>query len=82
VYALINTKPLSSTGTGQNYGIDITLERPFANNYYYCSLDLYFKSTYTTYKAKPMTDIRPHYQMNLVGGKEFYLNKRMHNLIA
>lgn len=83
VYALYGTKPLISTGTGQNYGIDLVLERPFADNYYVLLTGSLYKSTYTTYKEETY---RSHfdrtYQLNIVAGKEFYLDKKKHSLIG
>ena len=52
VYSLLDTKPLVSEGTGKNYGADISLERPFANNFYVLATGSIFKSTYTTYGGK------------------------------
>lgn len=75
VYSLLDTKPLVSEGTGKNYGADISLERPFANNFYVLATGSIFKSTYTTYGGKEYnTRFNRGYTFNIVGGKEFKLN--------
>ncbi len=75
VYSLLDTKPLVSEGTGKNYGVDISLERPFANNFYVLATGSIFKSTYTTYGGKEYnTRFNRGYTFNIVGGKEFKLN--------
>lgn len=39
-------KPLVNEGVGKNYGIDLTLERPLANGYYFLLSGSLFKSEY------------------------------------
>jgi hypothetical protein len=75
VYALMNTsQPLVSEGTGANYGVDLSLERPFANDYYLLGTGSLYKSTYTNYKGERYnTRFNRGYQLNIVGGKEFRL---------
>ncbi len=83
VYSLIGTKQLISTGTGRNYGIDITVERPFANNYYFLVTGSLYRSTYTNYKGDTYNGhFNRTYQCNVVAGKEFYLDKRKHELLG
>jgi hypothetical protein len=75
VFSLINTNPLVSTGTGKNYGLDLTLERPFINNYYVLATGSIFKSEYTAYNGATYSSYYNRgYQANLVGGKEWNLN--------
>jgi hypothetical protein len=65
-------KPLISKGTGDNYGIDISLERPFANNYYILATGSLYKATYTDYSSNTYnTRFNRGYQVNFIGGKEF-----------
>jgi hypothetical protein len=77
LFSLLDTKPLSSTGTGKNYGVDITLERPLADDFYLLFTGSLFRSTYTTYSG---VEYRSHYdrgyQLNAIGGKEFSLSKK------
>lgn len=83
LYSLNDTKPLISTGTGQNYGIDMVFEKPFADNYYILLTGSLFKSTYTTYKGETYNGhFDRTYLLNLVAGKEFYLNSRKRSLVG
>jgi len=73
--ALIGTKPLVSEGTGKNYGIDISLERPFANGFYLMAAGSLYRSTYTDYAGNEYnTKFNRGFQFNLIGGKEWKLN--------
>jgi len=83
VYSLLGTKQLVSKGKGQNYGIDLSIERPFANNYYVLATGSVFKSTYTTYAGQTYNSrFDRGYQFNIVGGKEFKLNNNGRSLIG
>lgn len=76
MYSLYNTSQLVSEGTGQNYGIDFSFERAFLNNYYFMSTTSLYKSTYTDYSGDEYsTTFDRGYQVNVLGGKEFKLNK-------
>lgn len=76
IYSLFNTGQLVSDGTGQNYGVDLSLERPFSNNYYLNLTASLFKSTYTNYTGDRYSTIFDRgYQLNLLGGKEFKLSR-------
>lgn len=76
VYSLLETtSPLVSEGKGDNYGVDLSFERPFMNNYYVLATGSLYKSTYTNYKGDVYnTRYNRGYQLNLIGGKEFRLN--------
>ncbi|HEY1032345.1 MAG TPA: carboxypeptidase regulatory-like domain-containing protein [Flavipsychrobacter sp.] len=84
IYSLMRTKKeLVNDGTGRNYGIDISLERPFANNYYVIATGSVFNSTFTTYKGERYsTQYNRGYQMNLIGGKEFKLSANGRRVIG
>lgn len=84
IYSLMRTKKqLVNEGTGRNYGIDISLERPFANNYYVIATGSVFNSTFTTYKGERYsTQYNRGYQMNLIGGKEFKLTSNGRRIIG
>lgn len=72
--SLLGTKPLVSDGAGENYGVDITIERPFINDYYIIATGSVFKSTYTDYMHNTYnTRYDRGTQLNLIGGKEFKL---------
>ncbi len=70
------TVDLTNEGVGKNYGVELTLEKNFSNNYYF----LFTGSLYDSkYKAKDNqwrnTKYNNHYALNLLGGKEFVLNR-------
>lgn len=68
-------KELVSKGTGKNYGVDLSFERPFANSYYLIATGSVYKSTYTNYAGNEYnTRYNRGYQANLIGGKEFKIN--------
>lgn len=75
-YSLLDTKPLVSNGTGRNYGIDMSIERPLNNGYYLLATGSLFRSLYTTYAGQEYNTLfNRGYQVNVLGGKEFRLNK-------
>lgn len=83
IYSLYGTNQLVSDGTGQNYGIDLSIERPFANNYYFLTTGSLFRSTYTDYYGDTYhTTFDRGYQLNLVGGKEFKLGRNGRKILG
>ncbi len=83
IYTLAATEKLTSDGTGQNYGIDFSFERPFANNYYFTLTSSLYKSTYTTYGGQEYnTMFNRGYQLNMLGGKEFKVGKNKKNVLG
>lgn len=71
---LIGTKPLVSKGTGNNYGIDISLERPFTNGFYLIAAGSLYKSNYKDYAGNEYnTKFNRGYQLNIISGKEWKL---------
>lgn len=83
LFSLIDSKPLVSKGTGQNYGVDVTLEKPLADDYYVLIAGSLFRSLYTTFSGETY---RGHfdrgYQVNVVGGKEFNIKRRGKTIIG
>ncbi len=81
-YSLINssewftTVGLNNGGYGRNYGLELTVERFFANNYYYLATASIYQSEY---KASDdvwrNTRYNGNYNMNFLFGKEFQLKK-------
>ncbi len=82
-YSLINsvegytTRELVNKGTGYNYGLELTLERYFADNYYYMLSTSLFESKY---KALDGVERNSRFNVNYLGnvlfGKEFLLATR------
>ncbi|HMZ99809.1 MAG TPA: TonB-dependent receptor, partial [Ferruginibacter sp.] len=73
VYGLVSVdSALVSKGKGTNYGIDLSVEKPFSHNFYFLFTSSLFRSTYTTYSGKEFnTRYARNYQVNLVAGKEW-----------
>ncbi|MFT2011095.1 TonB-dependent receptor [Pontibacter sp. 13R65] len=77
-FATINEGPdfnyveLVNAGTGNNYGIELTLERFFKNNFYYLLNGTIYNSTYKTLEGKERnTPYNGKYLVNVLFGKEF-----------
>ncbi|RYZ19190.1 MAG: hypothetical protein EOP49_48710, partial [Sphingobacteriales bacterium] len=83
-YSLLSTKSrLVSEGTGTNYGLDLSLERPFESGWYMLASGSVYKSTYETYGgAVYNTRFNRGYQANLIGGKEFRLGTNGKRLLG
>lgn len=79
LYSLMEAdQPLVSEGTGENYGIDLSIERPFYKGYYILATGSLFTSSYTNYKGdKYNTRYNRGHQLNLIGGKEFKVGKNI-----
>ncbi len=76
VYSLNNTNKLVSEGTGQNYGIDMSIERSFADAWYVLATGSLFKSTYQDYYGDEYnTTYNRGHQLNIIGGKEFKVSR-------
>lgn len=75
-YDLTDIGPLVSSGTGKNYGVDISLEKPFNKNYFFLATGSLYASKYTNYNNKEFnTRYNRNYQVNLVTGKEWKRKK-------
>lgn len=63
---------LVNKGTGQNYGLEITLERFFADNYYFLINGSLFNSTYKSLEGVERNTIyNGNYLINALAGKDF-----------
>jgi hypothetical protein len=68
---------LVNTGTGQNYGAEITLQKFFDKSFYFMFSGTVFNSTYTGSDGiERSTSYNGNYIFNLLGGKEFQLNPK------
>ena len=84
IFSLMATKQqLVSDGKGSNYGVDISLERPFGNGYYILTSGSIYKSTYTNYNGDEYnTRFNRGYTINFTGGKEFKLTANGRKLVG
>ncbi len=63
---------LVNEGTGKNYGIELTLERFLANNYYFLVNGSLYNSTYKSLEGvERNTQYNGNYLVNVLMGKEF-----------
>ena len=63
---------LVNEGTGENYGIEITFERFFNNNYYYLINGSVYNSTYKSLEGvERNTQYNGNYLVNVLCGKEY-----------
>ena len=67
---------LVNTGTGENYGIEFTLEKFLSNNFYFLSTVSLFQSKYKPYSGTERnTAFNNNYVVNVLGGYEFKIAK-------
>jgi hypothetical protein len=68
---------LVNNGTGNNYGIELTIERFFGKGYYYLITGSVFDSKYKgSDKIERNTAFNTGYAANFLAGKEFSLNRK------
>jgi hypothetical protein len=74
---------LVSKGTGRNYGVELTLEKFFTNNYYFLVTSSLYNSKYTAADGvERNTRFNGNHILNILGGKEFKVGKEKGNLIG
>jgi hypothetical protein len=67
---------LVNAGTGRNYGLEITLEKYFSNNYYFLLTTSLFDSKYKgSDNIERNTPFNNRYVINLLAGREFRLGR-------
>lgn len=75
---------LVNEGTGKNYGVELTIEKIFSNNYYYLFNASLFESKYTALDGiERNTQYNGNYLINFLIGKEFpNVGKHKRNTLA
>ncbi|GAB3193871.1 hypothetical protein ABID22_000417 [Pontibacter aydingkolensis] len=77
------TDSLVNTGTGRNYGLEMTLEKFFTNNYYFLLTTSLYDSRYTAADGiERDTRFNGNYIVNFLAGKEFKVGQNKQNLIG
>lgn len=72
--------PMVNEGTGQNYGLEITLERYYHRKFYFMLTGSIYQSKYTAMDGiERDTRYNANYASNLVIGKEFKLHSNKKN---
>lgn len=75
-------EPLANTGTGTNYGLELTLERKFARNYYYLINTSFYESKYEASDGiERNTRFNGKFAYNILAGKEYKVGKNGKNNI-
>ena len=73
----------TSDGNGRNIGIDLTIERFFADKYYFLVTGSLFDSKYSVTKGEWLnTRFNGNYQLNILGGVELPIGKNKNNLLG
>jgi len=77
------TDTLASGGKGRNYGLEMTLEKNFTNNFYFLATGSLFNSLYTGADGiERSTRFNGNFITNLTAGKEFKVGRNKNNLIG
>lgn len=75
-YFIERVDSLVNEGEGENYGIELTLERFFADRYYFLITASLYESKYRGYDGiERNTAFNGNYAINVLGGYEFPLGK-------
>jgi len=75
-YFIERTDSLTNTGTGENYGIELTLERFLEKNFYFLITTSLYESTYKGYDGiKRNTAFNGNFAVNVLGGYEIPFKK-------
>lgn len=71
------TRELVNEGLGKNYGIEVTLEKNYAHQFYFLATGSLFDSKYKALDGVwRNTRYNVNYATNLIGGKEFSVRKK------
>ena len=83
IWDVISFKEATNNGTGQNIGIDLTLEKFFSDNYYFLVTGSLYDSKYTDDLGKTYnTRFNANYQLNTLGGIEIPVGKNKKNILG
>ncbi len=74
---------MQNTGTGYNYGIELTVERLFHKHYYFMWNGSLFNSKYTASNGKTAnTDFNGNYMSNFLAGLEYAVGNHKKNTLS
>ncbi|MCB0854131.1 MAG: TonB-dependent receptor, partial [Bacteroidetes bacterium] len=77
------TQKLVNEGIGRNYGVEVTLEKFFSNNYYFLITSSLYQSKYTALDGiERNTRFNGNYVNNFLAGKDFPIGRNKNNLIT
>jgi CarboxypepD_reg-like domain len=76
---LFGANPLVSTGTGQNVGLELTLEKAFAQHYHFLWTGSWFDSKFRDEAGRLFNTVyNGRYAMNVIGGYEWVWGVHKH----
>jgi hypothetical protein len=82
-YSLPYIDSLVNAGTGQNYGIELTVEKFFSKHYYFLLTNSFFQSTYQGSDGITRnTAFNGNYVANALAGVEFEFGKNKRSIIS
>ena len=71
-FATIMPDSMTNKGTGENYGVEITAEKLFRNNYYFLMTASFYESKYKGYDGIERNSVfNGNFVLNALGGYEF-----------
>jgi hypothetical protein len=74
---------LINNGTGNNYGLELTLEKSFSRNYFFLFTGSLYESKYKgSDNIERDTDFNGNFAANLLAGKEFPIGKSKNSVIS
>lgn len=77
-FALANNTNLTNSGTGNNYGLEVTFERFLSKGFYFLFTTSLFESKYKgSDEIERSTAFNTNYVINALAGKEFVLNEKI-----
>jgi len=83
IWDLMYSKGMVSEGLGRNIGMDLTVEKFFADQYYILFTAAAYDSKYQAKNGQWYnTRFNSNYQFTLLGGKEFKVGKKKNNIIG
>lgn len=75
-FAFVSKDSLLNEGTGTNYGVELTVEKFFSNNYYFLITTSIYESKYKAYdQVERNTAFNGNYVVNALFGYEFQIGK-------
>lgn len=78
-----NYNTLKNVGTGENYGVELSLERNLFKGFYFLASSSLYNSTFQTITNQTFnTNYNGKYAANLVFGKEYQVNENGKNLLS
>lgn len=83
IWEIVGHANLAAKGTGQNVGLDLTLEKPFSNGFYGMLTAMIYDSQFESADGRTFNSQQNrNYNLNFVAGKEFKFGKSKQNTLG